>query len=157
MVQYLPILFLMVVVGLFASGSFIASQLLAPHRPTRAKSAPYECGIVAEVEPGERFPVKFYLVAMIFIILDVEIIFLYPFVVVFRELGPYGLGVMGIFLLTLLVPFAYLLSTGALDWGTLARTPADIGRGVLRSTGRGSFERIGDPARPDDEREDEAA
>jgi len=151
--QYLPILFMIILVGLFASGSFIASQLFAPRRPTKAKAAPYECGIVPEVEPIERFPVKFYLIAMIFIILDVEIIFLYPFTLVFRELGGYGLAAMGFFLLMLLVPFGYLLSTGALDWGTLAKTPVDIGRRVLRSAGGESFEHAPAVAT----REDEAA
>jgi NADH-quinone oxidoreductase subunit A len=126
---------MIVLVGIFASASFLASQLFAPHRRTKAKTAPYECGIVPEVEPAERFPVKFYLVAMIFIVLDVEIIFLYPFTLVFRELGGFGLAAMGIFLLVLLVPFGYLLSTGALDWGPLQRTATDIHRRVLRATG----------------------
>ena len=78
---------MIVLVVLFASLSFVASKLLGPKRPTSAKEAPYECGIVPEYEPAERFPVKFYLVAMAFIVLDVEIIFLYPFTTVFRELG----------------------------------------------------------------------
>ena len=85
MSQYLPILCMIILVVLFGSVSFLASTLLAPRRKTTAKTAPYECGIVPEDEPSERFPVKFYLVAMIFIILDVEIIFLYPFTLVFRE------------------------------------------------------------------------
>ena len=114
---------MIVLVVLFVLLSFVASKLLGPRRPTSAKEAPYECGIVPEYEPAERFPVKFYLVAMAFIVLDVEIIFLYPFTTVFRGLGAYGLIVMGVFLLVLLVPFAYLLSTGALDWG-----PVQAGR-----------------------------
>ena len=77
-----------------------------------------------EYEPAERFPVKFYLVAMAFIVLDVEIIFLYPFTTVFRGLGTYGLFTMGVFLLVLLVPFAYLLSTGALEWGPVKQATA---------------------------------
>src|SRR3954462_2419600 len=101
----------------FVLFSFIASKLLAPQRPNAAKQTPYECGIVPEQEPAERFPVKFYLVAMSFIVLDVEIVFLYPFSVVFRGLGAFGLFAMVIFVLTLLVPFAYLLSVGALEWG----------------------------------------
>src|SRR3954451_14384731 len=101
----------------FAALSFIASTLLAPKSPNSAKSAPYECGIVPEVEPADRFPVKFYLVAMSFIVLDVEIVFLYPFATVFRELGAFGLGLMGIFVAALLIPFGYLLSVGALSWG----------------------------------------
>ena len=71
--------------------SFFASVLLGPKRPTAAKEAPYECGIVPEIEPAERFPVKFYLVAMAFIVLDVEIIFLYPFTTVLKGLAAYGL------------------------------------------------------------------
>ena len=70
-----------------------------------------------EYEPAERFPVKFYLVAMSFIVLDVEIVFLYPFATVFRGLGLFGLVAMSVFVLALLIPFAYLLSVGALDWG----------------------------------------
>ena len=71
---------------LFAGLSFLASGLLAPRkRPTAAKLAPYECGIVPDREPPQRFPVRFYLVAMIFIIFDIEIVFLYPWAVVFRR------------------------------------------------------------------------
>jgi NADH-quinone oxidoreductase subunit A len=116
MADYLPILVMAGLVVAFVLLSFVASQLLAPQRPNAAKQAPYECGIVPEQEPAERFPVKFYLVAMTFIVLDVEIVFLYPFSVVYRGLGLYGLIAMGVFLLVLLVPFAYLLSVGALDW-----------------------------------------
>src|SRR5213082_377775 len=98
---------MIVLVILFVALSFVASTLLSPRRPTAAKRAPYECGIVPEQEPAERFPVKFYLVALAFIVLDVEIIFLYPFTTIFRNFNPaaYGLVVMGVFLLTLLVPF----------------------------------------------------
>jgi NADH-quinone oxidoreductase subunit A len=115
--DYLPILCMIVLVVLFVLLSFVASTFLAPKRPTSAKEAPYECGIVPEYEPAERFPVKFYLVAMAFIVLDVEIVFLYPFATVFRGLGLFGLVAMSAFILVLLVPFAYLLSVGALDWG----------------------------------------
>jgi NADH-quinone oxidoreductase subunit A len=116
MSDYLPILVMAALVVAFVLLSFIASQLLAPSRPNAAKQAPYECGIVPEEEPAERFPVKFYLVAMSFIVLDVEIVFLYPFAMVFRDLGLFGLVAMGAFVLALLVPFAYLLSVGALEW-----------------------------------------
>lgn len=133
--DYLPILSMIVLVVLFASGSFLASRLLAPSRPHAAKRAPYECGIVSEVEPAERFPVKFYLVALAFIVLDVEIVFLYPFTTVLRELSVYGLVVMGVFLLVLLVPFGYLLSAGALDWGPAKRVVARATSRVLRTAG----------------------
>jgi NADH-quinone oxidoreductase subunit A len=133
--DYLPILCMIVLVVLFVLVSFIASTYLAPKRPTSAKQAPYECGIVPEYENAERFPVKFYLVAMAFIVLDVEIIFLYPFTTVFRGLAAYGLIAMGAFLLVLLVPFAYLLSTGALDWGPVKQGVSRVGAGVLRAIG----------------------
>jgi NADH-quinone oxidoreductase subunit A len=128
---------MIILVLLFAALSFVASQLLGPRRPTSAKEAPYECGIVPELEPAERFPVQFYLVAMAFIVLDVEIVFLYPFATVMRDFvpGSYGLVVMGVFLLVLLVPFAYLLSTGALEWGSVKRVVARAGAGVLRAAG----------------------
>jgi NADH-quinone oxidoreductase subunit A len=102
---------------LFAALSFAASTFLAPHLPTAAKLAPYESGIVPEYEPAQRFPVRFYLVAMIFIVFDIEIVFLYPWAVVFRQLAVFGLVEMGIFLVAVLVAYAYLLSSGALDWG----------------------------------------
>ena len=96
MSDYLPILVMAALVIAFVMVSFIVSQLLAPQRPNSAKQAPYECGIVPEAEPAERFPVKFYLVAMSFIVLDVEIVFLYPFSLVYRGLGLYGLVAMGV-------------------------------------------------------------
>jgi NADH-quinone oxidoreductase subunit A len=132
---YLPILTMIVLVVLFVLVSFVASTFLAPKRPTSAKEAPYESGIVPDSQPAERFPVKFYLVAMAFIVLDVEIVFLYPFTTVLRELAAYGLIVMGVFLVVLLVPFAYLLSTGALEWGPIKQAMARVGTTVLRASG----------------------
>src|SRR5215471_3205569 len=126
---------MIVLVLLFAFLSFVASTFLGPKRPTAAKEAPYESGIVPESAPAERFPVKFYLVAMAFIVLDVEIVFLYPFSTVIRRLGAYGLITMGAFLIVLLVPFAYLLSTGALDWGPVKQVATRVGATVLRAVG----------------------
>lgn len=134
MSQYLPILTMVVLVLIFVAASFLASRLLTTRRPTKAKTAPYECGIVSEDEPVERFPVKFYMVALAFIILDVEIIFLYPFTTIFRGLGGYGLALMGFFLLVLIVPFAYLLSVGALDWGPVRQVTGRLLGPVLRTT-----------------------
>ncbi len=138
MTAYLPILTMICLVVVFIAASFLVSQALGPKRPNVAKEAPYESGIVPEVEPAERFPVRFYLVAMTFIVLDVEIIFLYPFTTVFRSFlpGAYGLVVMGVFLLALLVPFAYLLSTGALEWGPARRLRARLTPGVMRAPGK---------------------
>ena len=115
--QYLPIVALVTVAALFAAVSFIASRLLNPPRPNSAKNAPYECGIVDQVAPPERFPVRFYLIAMIFIVFDIEIIFFYPFTMVYDRLGGFGLVAIGIFTAAVFESFLYLISNGALDWG----------------------------------------
>ncbi|HET6793227.1 MAG TPA: NADH-quinone oxidoreductase subunit A [Acidimicrobiales bacterium] len=146
MTQYTPILALLILAVIFAGVSLLASRLLAPSRPTAAKSAPYECGIVPDREPAERFPVRFYLVAMIFIIFDIEIIFLYPWAVIFKEPGgPQGflLVEMAVFALAVFVAFIYLISNGALDWGPLKRlrpiapvSPARTTESTVRRIGR---------------------
>jgi NADH-quinone oxidoreductase subunit A len=125
---------MLILATVFAAGSFLASTFLAPRRPTAAKLAPYECGIVPENEPAERFPVKFYLVAMVFIIFDIELVFLYPWAVIFRRLELFGLVEMGVFLLTVVVAFAYILSVGALDWGPARKLTEYAGRPVLRAS-----------------------
>ena len=134
MTDYLPILVMLVLATVFAAGSFIASTFLAPRRPTAAKLAPYECGIVPEHEPAERFPVKFYLVAMVFIIFDIELVFLYPWAVIFRRLELFGLVEMAVFLATVIVAFAYVLSVGALDWGPARKLSEFAGRPILRAS-----------------------
>ena len=122
MAGYLPLVTMFVLAMLFASGSFLASRLLAPSRPTAAKSGPYESGIVPSTEPAQRFPVRFYLVAMIFVIFDIEIIFTYPWAVIYsRDLGKYGLVEMVVFAFAVVVSFVYLISNGALDWGPVKR------------------------------------
>ena len=142
MAEYLPILFLLVVASLFAAGSFAASSLLGPKRPTLAKEAPYECGIVPSREPAERFPVRFYLVAMIFIIFDIEIIFIYPWAVIFRELQVFGLIEMVVFALAVFVSFVYLISNGALDWGPSKRVRSRNPDVPLGRTSEGTVRRI---------------
>jgi NADH-quinone oxidoreductase subunit A len=144
MSDYLPILVMSALVIAFVLLSFVASQLLAPSRPNSAKQAPYECGIVPEGESTERFPVKFYLVAMSFIVLDVEIVFLYPFALVFRGLGVFGLIAMTVFVLALLIPFAYLLSVGALEWAPV-RDVFERLPGPLLRTSKAVFDPSGDP------------
>jgi len=116
MAQYLPIGILLIIGVLFGAGSFLASGLLGPRRPHRAKAAPYECGIVPRVDPPERFPVRFYLVAMIFIIFDIEIVFLYPYAAAAGSLGTFGVIEVAGFAVVVFVAFAYLVSNGALDW-----------------------------------------
>lgn len=120
--QYLAILVLLVLGVLFAGGSLVAAALMAPRkRPTDAKLAPYECGIVPEVDPPHRFPVRFFLVAMIFVIFDIEVVFLYPFAVVFRQLGLFGLVEIVAFSVVVFGSLLYLMSEGALSWGPVAR------------------------------------
>jgi NADH-quinone oxidoreductase subunit A len=119
--QYLPVVALAILAILFAGVSRVASRLLAPSSSTVAKRAPYECGIVPGRETLERFPVRFYLIAMIFIVFDIEIIFLYPWAVIYRDLGAFGLVEVLLFAVAVFVSFAYLLANGALDWGPANR------------------------------------
>jgi NADH-quinone oxidoreductase subunit A len=119
--QYLPVVVMIVLAVAFAGISLVMSRLVSPKRSTLAKRAPYECGIIPSRETPERFPVRFYLVAMIFIVFDIEIIFLYPWAVRYRDLGVFGLVEVLIFALAVFVSFVYLISNGALDWGPLHR------------------------------------
>jgi NADH-quinone oxidoreductase subunit A len=120
--QYLPVVALIVLAVGFAAVSLVASKLLAPSRSTVAKRAPYECGIVPGRETPERFPVRFYLVAMIFIVFDIEIIFLYPWAVNYRDLGVFGLVEVLMFAVAVVVSLLYLVSKGALEWGPVKRS-----------------------------------
>ena len=122
MADYLPILILIILGFLFASLSFVASALLAPNKkPTAAKLAPYECGIVPGIDPPTRFPVRFYLVAMIFIIFDIEVVFLYPWAVIFRQLRSFGLIEVLVFAAVVFISFVFLVGNGALSWGPSKR------------------------------------
>jgi NADH-quinone oxidoreductase subunit A len=96
--------------------------------------------------------VKFYLVAMAFIVLDVEIVFLYPFTTILRDLATYGLIVVGVFLIVLLVPFAYLLSSGALEWGPVKQVITRAGTTIMRAAGAPGRDGL-DPAPGVDEHE----
>lgn len=117
--QYLPVVALMVLAVLFGALSFFASRLLAPRRPSSAKAAPYECGIVPSREPPERFPVTFYLVAMLFVMFDIELIFIYPFAVDRAFLGSYAFWEMLAFSVVFFLAFVYVVARGALEWGPI--------------------------------------
>ena len=120
--EYLPVVILAVLALLFAVLSLAVSSLMRPDRPTPAKLAPYECGIEPERLPkGERFSVSFYTVAMLFIIFDVETIFLFPWAVGFRQLGLFGLIEMAIFIGLVFVAYVYVWQRGGLDWGQAER------------------------------------
>jgi NADH-quinone oxidoreductase subunit A len=117
---YLPILILLVVAGGFAvTNATVITDLLGPKRYNRAKLDAYECGIEPTPLPAGssgRLPVKFYLTAMLFIIFDIEIVFLYPWAASALPLGVLGLIEIGIFMLTVFVAYAYVWRRGGLDW-----------------------------------------
>jgi NADH-quinone oxidoreductase subunit A len=119
--DYLPI-GLMLILGIgFAAVAMYLSWRLAPKNPTPEKLAPYECGIVPLQEPVERFPVKFYIVAMLFVIFDVELIFLFAWAVRFEDFGWAGVGAMALFVALLVETLIYAWKRGALDWNVARR------------------------------------
>src|ERR1700736_3134009 len=114
--DYAPILVFLVVVLGFAVGAQVASNALGPRRPSAAKELPYECGIMPVQSARRRFSVSFYVTAMLFIIFDVESIFLFPWATIVRQLKVFGLVEMGIFIATLLIALVYVWAKGALTW-----------------------------------------
>ncbi len=118
---YLPVALLFLVGVGFAVVALTLSRRIAPHNPTPEKLAPYECGIVPLQEPAERFPVKFYLVAMLFVIFDVELVFLFAWAVRFVDFGWAGIGAMAIFVVLLAETLFYVWKRGALDWNVARR------------------------------------
>jgi NADH-quinone oxidoreductase subunit A len=114
--SYVPILILLLLAAGFALGSVAISAILGPRRPTPDKLSVYECGMT--VEPGGRrpFDIKYYLIAMAFLVFDVEVVFLYPWAVKFKALGLFGFIEMLIFLFILLVGYAYIWRKGVLEW-----------------------------------------
>jgi NADH-quinone oxidoreductase subunit A len=115
---YVPIVALFVLAFAFAAFSVSAAPYIGPRRYNRAKLDAYECGIEPTPQPigGGRFPVKYYLTAMLFIIFDIEIIFLYPWAVANESLGIFGLVEMVLFIVTVLIAYAYVWRRGGLDW-----------------------------------------
>jgi NADH-quinone oxidoreductase subunit A len=115
--QYLPVLVMLVLATAFAAISLLMSKLLSPKNANAAKSAPYECGIVSTTEPPERFPVTFYLVAMLFIMFDIEVVFIYPYAVAHEQLGGAGFAAIISFSVVFFAAFVYVVARGGLDWG----------------------------------------
>jgi NADH-quinone oxidoreductase subunit A len=115
---YVPVLVLAGLAALFAVFSLVAGAVAGPKRWNRAKLQAYECGIEPTPQPrgGGRFPVKYYITAMLFILFDIEIIFLYPWAVAFTGLGVFGLVEMVLFIATVLVAYAYVWRRGGLEW-----------------------------------------
>lgn len=119
--DYLPIAVMLVLAAGFVAVSLIASRLVRPDNPTPEKLAPYESGILPETEPSQRFPVKFYLVAMLFVVFDVEIIFYFAYAAIWTDLGWYGVAAMLIFTFFVAETLAYVWKRGALDWNVHQR------------------------------------
>jgi len=121
-VRYLPLLIHFLIAGALATGMVLLSWIIGYRRPTRAKLSPYECGMTPVGDARARFWVKFYLVAMLFILFDVEAVFLYPWAVILKDLkamgqGLFALSEMFVYLAIVLVGFFYIWKKGVLDWG----------------------------------------
>lgn len=114
--NYVPILIFLVVAGGFGAVLIVLGFLLGPRRPDAEKLSPYECGFEAFEDSRMKFDVRYYLVAILFIIFDLEIAFLFPWAVALRELGGFGLVSMLVFLTILVVGFIYEWKKGALEW-----------------------------------------
>jgi NADH-quinone oxidoreductase subunit A len=151
--QYLPVVTMAVLAVLFAAVSLVMSRLLAPRRSTTAKRAPYESGILPARDNPERFPVRFYLAAMIFVVFDIEIIFLYPWAVIYRDLAVFGLVEVLVFAVAVFVSFVYLISNSALDWGPLHKARRQAPMVSAERTSRTTIRRVGLEGRDDVEPE----
>ena len=114
--EYLPtLLFLFVALGIGVA-LIVIGNVLGPKRPTAEKLSPYECGFAPFEDARMKFDVRYYLIAILFIVFDLEIAFVFPWALVFRELGVFGLIEMGVFLALLLIGFIYVWKKGALEW-----------------------------------------
>jgi NADH-quinone oxidoreductase subunit A len=130
--DYLPILLMFIVAGGFAVGNVLLSQFVGQRKRTKTKLMPYECGKDPVGSARERFSVKFYLIAMIFILFDIEVIFLIPWAVVYKSLAAQAADMrlfvyleMMVFILLLLAGYIYVVKKGAFDWGERARREAE--------------------------------
>jgi NADH-quinone oxidoreductase subunit A len=113
---YLPILVMFVVAGVFAAIALVVSALLGPRRYNSVKDEPYESGIIPFGDAKRRIPIQFYVIAVLFVLFDVEVILMYPWAVAARQLGLFGLIEMAIFIVILLVGFIYAWKNGAFKW-----------------------------------------
>ena len=124
--RYLPLLIHFLFACLLAGAIVLLSRLIGYRKPSRAKLSPYECGMLPVGDARQRFNVKFYLVAMLFILFDVEAVFLYPWAVILRQLKMFGFYEMLVYILVILVGFFYIWKKGALDWGKSSATRGKI-------------------------------
>jgi len=115
-ITYLPILILIIVAAVFAAIAIILPSVLGPRNPNKMKQEPIESGMIPFTDARRRFPVQYYMVAVLFILFDIEVIFLFPWAVNLKKLGVFGLIEMGIFLLILLIGYYYVWKKGAFEW-----------------------------------------
>jgi NADH-quinone oxidoreductase subunit A len=115
--SYFPILVMLLIAAGFVTAMILAAIFLGPRKHTAVKDEPFECGTVGTGSAAERLSVKFYLVAMIFILFDIEVVFLYPWAVQAASLGWTGFWTMMTFILVLVAGLAYIWKRGVLDWG----------------------------------------
>jgi NADH-quinone oxidoreductase subunit A len=113
---YLPAL-VFLILGVVVGAAFaLLNRVLGPKRPNKVKTEPYECGLPSEVTQNFRFGISFYMIAMLFILFDIEVIFLYPVALLVKDFGTFALVETGIFVTLLMAAFAYVWRRGALDW-----------------------------------------
>ena len=143
--RYLPLLIHFLLAGALASGLVLLSWIIVYRKPTRAKLSPYECGMTPVGDARERFSVKFYMVAMLFILFDVEAVFLYPWAIILKDLkrmgqGLFGISEMFVYIGIVLVGFWYIWKKGALDWGLTITSGPQATAGRIKTTGTSSRE-----------------
>ena len=124
--RYLPLLLHFGIATVIVGAIVTLSWLIGQHKPNRAKMSPYECGVPPVGDARERFSVKFYMVAMLFILFDVEAVFLYPWAVILRELKMFGFWEMMVYIAIFLVGLFYVWKKGVLDWGLSSAKRGDV-------------------------------
>lgn len=125
--RYLPLLFQVLVAAGMAAGMVVLSWVLGKHKYNAAKMSPYECGMDPIGDASERYSVKFYMVAMLFILFDVEAVFLYPWAVILRELKMFGFWEMMVYIAVVLVGLVYIWKKGVIDWSKAEKIRKTVG------------------------------
>jgi NADH-quinone oxidoreductase subunit A len=116
LIEYLAILIYITIAVVFALFTIIATHLLGQRKPSAVKQAPYECGMTTIGSSFRRIPIKYYIIAMLFLLFDIEVVFLYPWAVVFKEFKVFAFISMGVFIGILLIAYIYIWKKGALEW-----------------------------------------
>jgi len=114
--EYYPILYIFILAVAFGGGTVFLSHILGPKRPFKVKKEPYECGLPSEGANYANTPIKFYIIALLFLVFDLECVFLYPWAVYYRSLGLFGFFEMLVFLSILIICYIYVWKKGALEW-----------------------------------------